>query len=193
MKCKLVSTIFVAIGIILTINSGYASGILLPITVGDKTFVVPFGSSSFKTTRATYAEDEIVSVVVNTVLSGDRDWVGVYPKNASNDWGNVVEWHFVTKGQTALNKITLPMPEGEYEVRLFFHNSYHMEARYGFTVSNGPAVGNSEYGLYTAVGPEKPNDELIYTYKPQKNGFVRTNAPVVIFLAGGLLSKTVAF
>ena len=154
----------------------------------------PFSVSvdTFKTIKVQYIPDEEVSVMVNVPLSNDQDWVGIFPKNASNAWSNVIAWNWVEQGNTALSKKIAgkTMPAGEYEIRLFFHNEYGENvaerASYGFSVSGG-AVNYSDYGNYDVVGPEKlPNDaENIYIYKPTINGIVRTNAPVVIYAKGG--------
>ena len=108
-------------------------------------FVV--SNDTFATTKTTYSPNETVSVTVNVPLSGDKDWVGIFPKNADNSWGNVIAWNWVpNKGTTTLStKIdNKTMPAGEYEVRLFFHNSYDLEKSYGFHVSGIQPAHNKE-------------------------------------------------
>ena len=107
-----------------------------PIMMGDITSFVPYTQTNeLKTLKDVYKPNEIVSIKVNAVLSGDQDWVGVYPKNKNNSWSNVIAWNWVGQGNTALIRDKKSMPIGEYEVRLFFHNSYQDEARYQFHVS----------------------------------------------------------
>jgi len=93
--------------------------------------------SNFQTTKTTYAPNETVSVTVNVPLSGDKDWVGVYHKNASSAWENVVAWNWVPHNGTITltknNKIH-EMPVGDYEIRLFFHNNVQVQASYPFSV-----------------------------------------------------------
>ncbi len=91
---------------------------------------------SLSTTKNQYKVNELVSVTVNGQLSGDQDWVGVYPQGANNEWANVIAWNWVANGTTALNKDKKPMPAGDYEVRLFFHNSFDEMAVDSFTVSS---------------------------------------------------------
>jgi len=86
------------------------------------------------TTVAQYTPDETVSITINGQLSGDQDWAGVYRVGDNNDWANVIAWNWVDNGMIELNKIKKSMPAGEYEVRLFFHNSYQDEAKYRFSV-----------------------------------------------------------
>jgi len=135
---KLSKTIIMIIGINSTL--GAVTLTWAPILMGGITMFVPYSSGNglplpIKTIQNTYHSDAIVSITVNTPLSGDKDWVGVYPVGASNDWANVIAWNWVPNAGTfELSKIKKPMPEGEYEVRLFFHNSYQDEARYQFQV-----------------------------------------------------------
>jgi len=99
--------------------------------------------SNFQTTKATYAPNETVSVTVNVPLSGNKDWVGIFPKNADNSWGNVVAWNWVEKkGTVNLTIDKKPMPAGEYEVRLFWHNAYGagVEAKQTFGFSVGVKI-----------------------------------------------------
>ena len=91
---------------------------------------------SISTLKNQYNANELVSVSVNGQLSGDKDWVGVYLASANNDWANVIAWNWVSNGTTELTKDPKPMPAGDYEVRLFFHNSFNEEATDSFTVSS---------------------------------------------------------
>ncbi len=97
-----------------------------------------------KTLKSVYKPDEIVSVYVDMNLSGDKDWVGIFPKGSTNGWGNVIKWNLVTsKGEVALSKVDYvahpDMPVGEYEVRIFYHNESGADvvekAKYAFWVS----------------------------------------------------------
>jgi len=111
----------------------------VPIIMGDiTTFIPTIGGNGLplpiKTVQDTYNVDETVSITVDTPLSGDEDWVGIFRVGASNDWANVIAWNWVGQGNTVLSRNQKPMPAGEYEIRLFFHNSYQDEARYQFHV-----------------------------------------------------------
>ncbi len=95
--------------------------------------------AALSTLKNQYSVNEEVSVTVSGQLSGDQDWVGIYHKAANNDWGNVIAWNWVSNGTTALSSDKKPMPAGNYQVRLFFHNSSNVEAVDNFTV-------NGDYG-----------------------------------------------
>jgi len=121
-----------------------------PIGIDNILTFVPYTKTSpqidkIKTLKMHYNIDETVSVSIHIPVSGDKDWVGIYPIGASNDWANVIAWNWVGQGNTVLNKNQKPMPAGTYEIRLFFHNTYKDEARYPFDV----IVNNNDVTLYT--------------------------------------------
>ncbi len=94
-------------------------------------------SSSLKLSKVTYSPNEEVAVTVTGELSGDEDWVGVFRKGQRSDnWDNVIAWNWVEEGFNLLNLKNEKMPAGEYEARLFFHNSYNLESKVAFTVVN---------------------------------------------------------
>ena len=114
----------------------------VPIMMGDITTFMPYSQgNTLKTLKNVYKPNDIVSVNVNATLSGDDDWVGVYPKNESNSWANVIAWNWIpNNGTFTLSEIQKSMPVGAYEARLFFHNNYQSKASYGFTVGDGGEV-----------------------------------------------------
>jgi len=88
-------------------------------------------------------------------MAGDRDWIGIYPAGASNDWGNVVAWKWT--GDVQNGKFTFNSAHtGNYEARAFFHNSYHTEATASFSVSSnqqnaGVVTSKSQYSINESV------------------------------------------
>lgn len=144
-------------------------------------------TDTFKTIKPNYNVNETVSVLVNVPLSGKKDWVGIYPKNADNSWKNVIAWNWITsKGTFVLNKDPKAMPAGEYEARLFWHNEHGPDAiakkTFGFSVGGG-AVDYAAYGSYQSI--KNVVDNHISIYKAKKDGVFRQQAPVVIFGTGG--------
>jgi len=114
--------------------------------------------TTLKTSKATYNPSDIVHVTLDADnLSGDQDWVGVFPKDTDNRWSNVVAWNWVADHDTFdLSTKNKPMLAGEYEVRLFWHNEYGADVVakqiFGFNVSEG--------GLYT-YPPETLFNKLV--------------------------------
>lgn len=83
--------------------------------------------------------NEAISITAGD-LSGDRDWVGIYHKNDSNDWVNMLSWDWVNNATLTLDGVA---DAGEYEARLFFHNSFNMEASAAFNIASITASKSS--------------------------------------------------
>ena len=89
-----------------------------------------------------YQENERIVVNVSGLAGNQNDWIGIYPSGSSNDWENVVAWRYtggIREGQLSLD----PVPPGNYDVRVFFNDSFNMEAQDSFRVAplnNDPTV-----------------------------------------------------
>jgi hypothetical protein len=99
------------------------------------------GVASITTSQPSYSLNENIKVMLGG-LSGDQDWVGIYRKNDSNKWDNVLSWGWATGGKLPLDGIS---QGGEYEVRLFFHNSFNTEATFAFSVNDNNNVVVENY------------------------------------------------
>jgi len=120
-----------------------ASSHMVPIIMGDIITFVPQGNS-IKTVKEVYpaslyldASAPTVKVNIEGPLSGDQDWVGIFKKGAEITWANTLAWTWVGDQKNNLNIDTIKnemgfLSGGEYEVRLFFHNSVQTEASYSF-------------------------------------------------------------
>jgi len=78
-------------------------------------------------------------VYLNTRLSGDKDWLGLFKTDDASTWDNVIAWNWVSGNKlTTLDKVKkdLPLPMGDYEVRLFHHNSFNVEKKAGFEINS---------------------------------------------------------
>ena len=121
------------------------------------------------TNKKRYNVGENITVNIRNQAQDNKNWIGIYPKNASNDWGNVLEWAW-TKGKTT---VTLDggINDGEYEARLFYKNSFKLEAKHGFSVENN---GNGNEYIYGSKGPYIKDVELLnqrdyFAYYPKNN------------------------
>ncbi len=163
----------------------------VPVMMNDIVILVPYIAKNnpeppvkpIQTVQDTYNPNETVSVNIQMALSGDEDWVGIFHKNDDSSWGNVLAWNWVTgNGVVSLTRDQDPLPAGEYEVRLFFHNKYGADAvvraAYSFTVSGG-GNNNYEYGsegqYLDKVRTRETNKTIIY----YPEGHVQ-NAPLVL-------------
>ena len=159
-----------------------ANQTFIPIIYDGYVIMVPKPDSGIKTIRESYGEDENVSIVIDMPLSGDQDWAGIYPVNASNDWENVIAWNWVEPGINNLSEILDRMPEGEYEVRLFFHNSFQVEARYRFRVLANSSDIYGKMGNLTVEETAYSADSRVVIYHPSTWDTHPT--PVLFFTPG---------
>jgi len=90
-------------------------------------------ATSIQTTKDIYLPQESIQVNV-TEMSGDKkDWVALFSVGSDNSWENVLKWNWT--GGIVNGKLTLGrLPQGDYEARAFFKNSYTLEASYPFKV-----------------------------------------------------------
>jgi len=104
--------------------------------VAKKEFIVEKNiekKPTISTNKANYFENEKITISFNDMSNKNQDWIAIYPKDSSTDWGNVVAWKWtndITNGQINFNAL----PAGNYEVRAFYNNSFDIEAKTVFTV-----------------------------------------------------------
>jgi hypothetical protein len=91
------------------------------------------GSSDIEITFNSYAEYQ--------AKQNSTDWIGVYKKEASTDWENVLTWAWVkdlpgvdVRHLSRTFSDTHFTEPGEYEVRYFENNSYDIEKSISFTI-----------------------------------------------------------
>ena len=131
----------------------YPGGIMVP-THGDFEARLFFNNSYHTETSAKFSLTDpmypalmleaeyapYVQVYVNTKLSGDKDWVGLFKADDASTWDNVIAWNWVPDNELiTLDKVKkdLPILMGQdYEVRLFHHNSFNVEKKAGFEVNS---------------------------------------------------------
>jgi len=122
------------------------------------------GQTTVTTNKVTYKSNENIIATYRGTSDGEEDWIAIYPKNSSNAWANVIEWQWI-RGKVNGDTIFSKLPVGEYEVRVFFNNSFHDEAKKAFSVSNGGGTTiTTNKAIYTN------NDNITATYKGTTNG-----------------------
>ncbi len=108
--------------------------------------------------RQVYSSDEPIVVDFHNASGDVMDWIGLYEAGADNR--AIIDWFYsdgTKRGAAGIidGSLTfttgLPDP-GQYEVRLFFDNSYNIEAAAQFTVA---AVGPSVAVDKTTYSPEE--------------------------------------
>lgn len=65
----------------------------------------------------------------------DQAWVGLFKKDAPSSRENILDWKWVRSIDQKTNFNTNALANGTYEARLFFNNSYDLEAKVEFTLN----------------------------------------------------------
>ncbi|HIP20934.1 MAG TPA: hypothetical protein EYG70_07400 [Sulfurimonas sp.] len=90
-------------------------------------------NTAIQTSKEQFTEGEAIEVTLSNMAGNNNDWVGIYPVDSNNDWGNVLSWRY-TNGAINGNIVLDALPVGNYEVRAFFNNSFALEATGSFSV-----------------------------------------------------------
>ena len=112
------------------------------------------------TSKDIYQPSEQIIVNFDNMLGDNQDWIGIYPTGSTNDWGNVVKWAW-TGGQVSGTKSFAPLPVGTYDVRLFFQNSFNLEASKQIVVEDG---GNIITIVTTTKANYLPDEEIVANF-----------------------------
>ena len=106
-----------------------------------------------------------------TINENPQDWVGVFSKNSSNEWDNVIQWAWVTNldsyafdnnGVTKHAKIfpNQGLTEGEYVIKYFLNNSYDTYKSQTFEI-----VSDGEKAQISIVSQTDSTIKLNSTYQ----------------------------
>ncbi len=86
-------------------------------------------------------DSDILSLISSNIDLNTNLWVGVYEKGKSNDWDNVIGWNWVDSTtandrdyKTTIEGLTLV--DGAYDIRLFYNNSFDLEASVRLVVNS---------------------------------------------------------
>ena len=90
-----------------------------------------------------YSIHEQIAVHLSEMEGNSKDWIAIYPANASNEWKNVIQWRW-TKGKVNHKFVFRRLPKGNYEVRSFLNNTYTLEASDQFEVKDQDSLPPSE-------------------------------------------------
>ena len=89
--------------------------------------------TTINTDKKVYTPNERIVVHISNVLGDKKDWIAIYPLESNPDWSNVIQWQWLNgihKGDVKFKGLA----EGKYEVRVFFKNTYDVEASQPFDV-----------------------------------------------------------
>ncbi len=105
-------------------------------------------AATITTNKATYNAGESITVTLSGVTGQSNNWVGLFPKNAPNSWGSLIEdnwFEFKPNGTLTLHA---PNIGGEYEARLFYNDSLNMVKKTSFTVNGAPLTLATDKLIY---------------------------------------------
>ena len=124
------------------------------IVIGLMLLVGMINATQINTRKQVYHENETITVNYKDMYGGKEDWIGIYPKEASNEWKNMQQWNW-TSGKS-IGKINFNINDlnnGNYEVRAFFNNSFDTEAIYSFSVEKKlPDIPKKDGYIYGKMG-----------------------------------------
>lgn len=114
--------------------------------------------TSVETTKDIYLVEEEITAIFDNMAVNNNDWIGIYPAGSTNEWSNMLQWEWIRSLKSGTQEFE-PMPVGDYEVRVFFNNSFVSEASYAFSVEEDAA----EVGVSLSLNKEVyAQNELIY-------------------------------
>ncbi len=80
-----------------------------------------------------YVEGEKIVVDYSNFSGNHDDWIGIFPHGAKNSWDSALMWHY-TEGNRSGKMIFDYLPRGEYELGIFFDDTYKLEKKLSFKV-----------------------------------------------------------
>ena len=100
-----------------------------------------FSEVQIQTNKESFLVGEHIEVYFSNLESYGSDWIGIYQINTPNedyiywqytDGTQINNYNFIESGSINFSPITLP--EGNYELRLFYNNNYDLIHSYQFTI-----------------------------------------------------------
>ena len=89
--------------------------------------------ANVETSKDNYKIHENIIITISNMIGDNKDWIGIYKAESSNDWGNVIAWKW-TSGKVNAQFSFTPLDSADYEIRLFSANSFNLEAKYAFSI-----------------------------------------------------------
>ena len=102
-----------------------------------------YSEIEFNTNKDSFLVGEHIEVNFSGLDSYGNDWIGIFESNASNqdyiywlytDGSQQNNYNFIDSGYVNFSPITLP--QGLYEIRLFYNNNYELVDSYPFVITD---------------------------------------------------------
>jgi hypothetical protein len=111
-------------------------------------------ATTVKTNKDTYLVDEKIVATFANMSGNQADWIAIYPVGSTNAWANMLQWSWIEDELKAGTHTFEAMPIGDYEVRVFFNNSFNDEAIAAFSVeqiANDLALEKEAYDPFELI------------------------------------------
>ena len=96
-------------------------------------------ATTVTTNKNTYTLGEGITATFANMSGNAQDWIAIYPAGSTTAWANMIQWKWVD-GNIQGTRVFEPLPVGDYEVRVFFNNSAHLEGSHAFSVENNTGL-----------------------------------------------------
>ncbi len=106
-------------------------------------------AATVNTDKPKYTTTDTITINFKEMDNHHKDWIGIYPKESSNTWKNLLKWGWTENKSEGILRFK-NLPAGEYEARAFYNNSYNVEARKDFVVK-GVANGDEDNAPQTTL------------------------------------------
>ena len=108
-------------------------------------------AASISSAKDVYKLGETIHIKVKDLEYHPKNWIAIYPKAKSSAGSNVIRWKWtkeITDGEFVFKTVgkvisTSYLPEGEYEARVMYKNSYTPAVSVGFSVGNSDQTTHS--------------------------------------------------
>ncbi len=106
----------------------------IPFSVEDAVY-----NTSVTTSTDEFFTGDKIEITLADMPGNLGDWVGIFPKDATSVWENVLSWKYDGEVVDGLHQLD-SVEEGEYEVRVFLNNTLTLLASTSFTVIEKPII-----------------------------------------------------
>jgi len=113
------------------------------------------------TPKYTFNGGEQITVTFEDMSGDAEDWIGIYPVGTPNDWDSKVDWAW-TNGAASGTLTFNSLPNGDYEARAFYANSFNEESTTQFIV-RGDGGGGGETSINTSKSTYDAGEQISVT------------------------------
>ena len=152
-------------------------------------------ATTVTTNKETYTSNENIVATYKGTTNGQEDWIAIYPKNSTNAWGNVIEWRWI-RAKVNGNTVFPKLPVGEYEVRVFFNNTFQDEAKKAFSVKQEQRevyLIQGQSNAFAGIGGNVVLNEKVKSFGTTSTNANRVQTDLNWYAAQGNLHKESGF